>query len=203
MCRPLSARVPTDEVIRLYKSGATATAIADQLGTSQSVVLRRLDRFGVGRRGRGRFSVIPLTPIVKLYQSGLSVGEVSRRVGVSKTAVRWRLKKAGVRIRQNVKVSLVGSANHQWRGGRTMSRGYVLISVGHGVQIPEHRIVMERQIGRPLTSAEIVHHLNGIRHDNRIDNLALTTLKDHEHQTYVKCLQARIRDLESQIKTRD
>lgn len=52
---------------------------------------------------------------------------------------------------------------------KSNSEGYVM----------EHRFIMEQHIGRFLNDDEVVHHINHIRSDNRLSNLALMTVKEH------------------------
>lgn len=49
----------------------------------------------------------------------------------------------------------------------------------HGAKRDVHRIVMEEHLGRTLTRHEVVHHINGDIHDNRLENLQLMTLSEH------------------------
>jgi hypothetical protein len=75
-----------------------------------------------------------------------------------------------------------GSSNGNWRGGRIRhKKGYVMIKSrshprgGNSGYVFEHILVAERVLGRYLLPDETVHHRNGIRDDNRAENLELWT----------------------------
>ncbi len=82
------------------------------------------------------------------------------------------------------KGNVSGRRGNNWRGGRRINKdGYVSIwnpkhpnSTKQG-RILEHRLVIEKHIGRMLDSDEVVHHVDFDKTNNSINNLYLTTRK--------------------------
>jgi len=89
--------------------------------------------------------------------------------------------------------------SNMWRGGKVKNmQGYILIykpthpncdSRGY---IREHHLVMEKEINRYLNKEEVVHHINGNREDNQIENLILFNNKSnhmkHHREVMLSCL---------------
>ncbi len=91
-----------------------------------------------------------------------------------------------------------GANNPAWKGGRTVhSSGHVRVRID-GVYVLEHRHVWEQANG-PIPKNWHVHHLNGVKVDNRLENLVAMDKSQH-HKNHHEPWENRIRALEARIR---
>jgi hypothetical protein len=79
---------------------------------------------------------------------------------------------------RNLSSSGTGENSHRWEGGRVSNgEGYVLVMApGHprgkkSGYVYEHVLVAERALGEYIPRNHVIHHINGIKDDNRLENL--------------------------------
>jgi len=120
---------------------------------------------------------------------------------------RWTRLDRQSKLAVNCRHCVRGPTHHNWKGGRVGRQGgYLAIKLqpddffyqmaSRQGYILEHRLVMAKHLGRNLHLWEIVHHKNGHKDDNRIENLQLVT--DDRH-TQITRLENRISFLEKRI----
>ncbi len=101
-----------------------------------------------------------------------------------------------------------GEQHHSWKGGRFKNKkGYIYVRLQPGDffysmadvtgYVRKHRLVVAKHLGRCLQLWEVVHHKNGIKDDNRIENLQLNSDVRHNQITI---LENRIKWLEAKLE---
>ncbi|WP_234009255.1 HNH endonuclease signature motif containing protein [Deinococcus sp. NW-56] len=109
------------------------------------------------------------------------------------------------------KPSPTGEKSRNWKGGRRIMGGYVMLrDASHPASqngyVQEHRVVMEKHLGRHLYRGETVHHKNGIKTDNRLENLELWGKSHPAGQRFEEmssdCLRMLIKDAQSILESR-
>lgn len=190
-----------------FKPGMTGRGAAKELGITYKTFKSKLDKFGI--KIKIRKSKYPelnnkewlIKEYVDKKKSIRQIAiDINATVGAVNSAIRW----LGIETRKSREAydlkypnGRFGENAANWRGGRRKTgKGgrYMTIykpehpHASYDGYVMEHRLVMEKKIGRFLTEEEIIHHLDGNGQNNDILNLQLTSKKEHfkEHFDGVK-----------------
>lgn len=186
-------------LINLYvDKGMTIKEMCQELNIKSPITITKyMDKYNIPRRNtnsirkeitmQGMSDEEFKTFLINQYSSK-SLNQISTELGINSAALRKYFIKYQIPFlghEESNKKYNTGEKCNNWKGGRRLStEGYVKLYMPehpHAVAgaVYEHRYVIEQQIGRFLEKDEVVHHINGNKSDNRLENLMLLTPSEH------------------------
>lgn len=175
-------------IVDAYVSGKRPSCISEEFGVNRKTVVMLVRRNGCIVRDQRSASGRPMTDpnsyverVLELREKGLSQEKIGAIIGFSQAVVSRVLRAAMVPTKMNARA---GKDCNFWKGGKVINpHGYEMqlvppdhkfasmrIRTGY---IVTHRLVMAEHLGRALRPNETVHHINGDKLDNRLENLQL------------------------------
>lgn len=126
--------------------------------------------------------------VLRMAKEMASLSEIARKIGTNTRLVRGFLDREG--IKRKYPTNYGGPRSPCWRGGRHVDKNGAIYILSpdhphktHAGYVFEHRLIMEKMIGRYLIPNEVVHHRDGNPGNNSPDNLQLFS-ENAEHLAY-------------------
>lgn len=181
-------------IVHDYLRGDPESTISAAYSVSGHHIRAAVRRAGLSLRPEGGIKV-PFTPeqeaeVVRLYsEEHLAQDLIARKLGTSQSKVSRVLQRKGIRDGKHA----FGDTHGMWNGGIVVLKGYLYERVqlvdtyssmsNSSGYVAQHRLVMARHLGRVLSRSETVHHIDGNRKNNKLENLQL---RHGKHGTGVK-----------------
>lgn len=215
---------------------ASLTSVGEILGCNRETVRKWVKRHGLPVKKKHRNK--PRKPENKKLAdkkwlegelSSKPVKQIARELGATEFAVWYWTRNHGLSdtsqshseaVKKGLKKRFpngrFGEDHPRWKGGRRIAGGYIFVRVddhpnARNGYIQEHRLVMEKTLGRYLNSDEVVHHKDGDKKNNHPDNLEVKKRGDHVSEHFeashevltmreeLATAQAKIVELEAEI----
>ena len=165
------------ELGKVYTEQGSLSKAAKVFNVSKPLVAKYLKKYGIATNLTDIEKNKLLLKKLECYPSFCEINEVANDLGVTTTCVRENAKKLGKKF------------TDYFHDGKSTKGGYVTVydpshpSSDHRGYVKEHRVVMEKHLGRYIdTKKEVVHHIDHNKLNNSLDNLQL--MSPSEHSTY-------------------
>jgi hypothetical protein len=172
------------ELVALFQKLGSTRLVVDQTGVKMRTLAYILRAAGIPTPRKGRrhnpYAACDRHAelLLEMNSRGCSLAEMAKVAGTNDREVRKFLRRHG-ETREFSK-AVVGERHYAWKGRTVDKDGYILVHVKghpnsrkHTHYIFEHRLVMEAHLGRLLERHEVVHHKDGNKQNNAIENLQL------------------------------